>query len=193
MDLLKVLETLIPCIKGKWFVGDGALLGLIREGKLIDYDNDIDLYILEDTEIDLSSSVLEEQDYYLCKKIYYPNNKYKPVHLWNTYLSYLKLSFPHYDRQRLFKYASPLYPTEKIVHKITENHIDIFTLYKNGDKWRLPENLSIMGTYFTKEDLELTETNELGFPVNIPNNAEDILERQYGYDWRIPNKNFKYY
>ena len=94
MDLLKVLETLIPCIKGKWFLGDGGLLGLIREGKLLDFDNDIDLYVFEDTEIDLSSSVLEEQDYYLCKKIYHPNNEYKPCHLWkyiiliiNTYLA----------------------------------------------------------------------------------------------------------
>ena len=194
MDLLKVLEILTTCIKGKWFVGDGALLGLIREGKLIDYDNDIDLYILEDTEIDLSSSVLEEQDYYLCKKIYNPNNKYIPCpHIWNTYLSSLKPMFPHYDQRQLFEYASPRYPTEKIVHKFTENHIDIFTLYKNGDKWLLPKNVRIMGTYYTKDDLELTENNDLGFSVNIPNNAEEVLERQYGYDWRHPNKNFKYY
>ncbi len=50
-----------------------------------------------------------------------------------------------------------------------------------------------MGTYFTKEDLDLKINNDLGFPVNIPNNAEEVLERQYGYDWRIPNKKFKYY
>ena len=24
MDLLEVLKNLIPCIKGKWFIGDGA-------------------------------------------------------------------------------------------------------------------------------------------------------------------------
>ena len=38
MDLLEVLKNLIPCIKGKWFIGDGALLGITRSGGLIPYD-----------------------------------------------------------------------------------------------------------------------------------------------------------
>ena len=60
MDLLSVLKELIPCFKGKWFVGDGALLGIIRGGGLISYDSDIDIYIMEDTIIDLNDSILKK-------------------------------------------------------------------------------------------------------------------------------------
>ena len=74
MELIELLKNLIPKINGMWYLADGALLGLVREGKLIDYDNDIDLYILEDTTIDLTDSILEQQQYYLCNKIYNPNN-----------------------------------------------------------------------------------------------------------------------
>jgi len=200
MDLLEVLKNLIPCIKGKWFVGDGALLGIIREGKLIDYDHDIDLYIFEDTEIDLTNSELEEQDYYVCKKIYSPKNIIKKKNTWHEWISVLKPHYPHYDQQRMYEYAATnttengLYINKKIIPKFTENHIDIFILYKKNNSWQLPPIIcDKMKIPYYQSDLELTSTNVLGFPVNIPNNAEEVLERQYGYDWRHPNINFKYY
>tara|TARA_R110002073_G_scaffold7383_2_gene41965 strand:+ start:91 stop:693 length:603 start_codon:yes stop_codon:yes gene_type:complete len=200
MDLLEVLKNLIPCIKGKWFIGDGALLGITRSGGLIPYDHDIDLYIFEDTEIDLTNSELEEQDYYVCKKIYSPKNIIKKKNTWHEWISVLKPHYPHYDQQRIYEYAATntsecgLYKENKIIPKFTENHIDIFILYKKNNSWQLPPIIcDKMKIPYYQSDLELTSTNVLGFPVNIPNNAEEVLERQYGYDWRHPNKNFKYY
>ena len=193
MNLIEVLENLIPCIKGKWFIGDGALLGIVREGKLMDYDNDIDIYILEDTEIDLTNSVLKEQDYYLCKKIYNPNNKPLKINPWTDFIASLKPSHQNLNRPKLCTMASPLYKQSKIIHKFTDNHIDIFTIYKNKNIWELPLNTRMLGTFYNQDDLILKENNALGFPVYIPNNAEEVLERQYGKDWRIPNQNFKYY
>ena len=200
MDLLEVLEKLIPCIKGKWFIGDGALLGITRGGGLIPYDHDIDIYILEDTEIDLTNSELEVQDYYVCKKIYSPTNEIEKKNTWREWISVLKPHYPHFDQQKMFEYAATdttecgLYKENKIKPKFTKNHIDIFTLYKKDNTWQLKQLVANkMKIPYYQSDLELTSTNVLGFPVNIPNNAEEVLERQYGYDWRHPNKNFKYY
>ena len=145
MELLGVLKELEKCLIGKWFIGDGALLGIIRGGGLISYDNDIDIYILEGTEIDLNDSCLKKHQYY---------------------------------KEKI------------IIPQFTKNHIDIFTLKKGDDgryvtKW---PNL-----YFTEEELQLVENYSLGFKVFIPADAEGVLERQYGKDWRTPNKDFKYY
>ncbi len=46
--------------------------------------------------------------------------------------------------------------------------------------------------YYTKENLKLDINYDLGYPINIPNKAEEVLERQYGKDWMIENKNFSY-
>ena len=46
-NLIEILQKLIECIEGEYFVSDGALLGIIREGKLIEYDKDIDIYLLK--------------------------------------------------------------------------------------------------------------------------------------------------
>tara|TARA_R110002020_G_scaffold230388_1_gene441255 strand:+ start:92 stop:694 length:603 start_codon:yes stop_codon:yes gene_type:complete len=200
MDLLEVLASLIPCIKGKWFIGDGALLGITREGGLIPYDHDIDIYIFEDTEIDLTNSELEEQDYYVCKKIYSPTNQLVKKNPWREWVSVLKPHHPEFNQRTMYEYAATNtiecgdYKNNKIISKFTENHIDIFTLYKKDNTWVLPPIIvDKMKIPYYASDLELTSTNVLGFPVNIPNNAEEVLERQYGEDWRTPNEKFKYY
>mgnify|MGYP003635889526 FL=1 len=194
MELIEVLKELIPHIKGTWFVGDGALLGLIREGKLIDYDNDIDLFILEDTKIDLNdrnnSTNLKKQKYYICDKVYDINNKQEQLNTWLEYCSHIKGLNRHLNRAQVFNFAAKDYDEKKIIPKFTNNHIDIFTLKKNENKTYTTTWDNI---YYTEEDLQLKENYDLGFKVYIPNNAEDILERQYGESWKIPNPDFKYF
>ena len=190
MDLIGVLKELVKHMKGKWIIGDGALLGIIREGGLISYDHDIDIYILEDTEIDLNDSILKKQKYYICDKIYDPDNEKEKINIWKEYCSHIKTNNRHLNRAQIMSLASKDYKEKKIIPEFTNNHIDIFTLKKGEDgryttKW---PNL-----YFTEEELQLVEDYSLGFKIFIPNNAEAILERQYGSDWRTPNPDFKYY
>ncbi len=190
MDLIGVLKELVKHMKGKWIIGDGALLGIIREGGLISYDDDIDIYILEDTEIDLNDSILKKQKYYICDKVYHPDNEKEKINIWKEYCSHIKTNNRHLNRAQIMSLASKDYKEKKIIPEFTKNHIDIFTLKKGEDgryttKW---PNL-----YFTEEELQLVEDYSLGFKIFIPNNAEAILERQYGSDWRTPNPDFKYY
>ena len=191
MKLIEVLQELIPRINGGWYLGDGSLLGLVREGKLIEYDNDIDLYFLEDTTIDLSDSVLEQQQYYLCNKIYNPNNDKLKLNTWLEYCSLIKMNNTKLNRSQVFQLAKETYNEKKIINKFTKDHIDIFILKKEGDIYKTDGDWG--GLYFTEDDLKPVVNHSLGFPVNIFNNAEEVLERQYGETWRIPNANFKYF
>tara|TARA_R110002124_G_scaffold60561_1_gene166060 strand:+ start:69 stop:644 length:576 start_codon:yes stop_codon:yes gene_type:complete len=191
MKLIEVLQELIPRINGGWYLGDGSLLGLVREGKLIEYDNDIDLYFLEDTTIDLSDSILEQQQYYLCNKIYNPNNDKLKLNTWLEYCSLTKMNNTKLNRSQVFQLAKETYNEKKIINKFTKDHIDIFILKKEGDIYKTDGDWG--GLYFTEDDLKPVVNHSLGFPVNIFNNAEEVLERQYGETWRIPNANFKYF
>ena len=191
MKLIEVLQELIPRINGGWYLGDGSLLGLVREGKLMDYDNDIDLYFLEDTTIDLSDSILEQQQYYLCNKIYNPNNDKLKLNTWLEYCSLIKMNNTKLNRSQVFQLAKETYNEKKIINKFTKDHIDIFILKKEGDIYKTDGDWG--GLYFTEDDLKPVVNHSLGFPVNIFNNAEEVLERQYGETWRIPNPNFKYF
>ena len=189
MDLLDVLQELIPCIKGKWFLSDGALLGIIREGGLISYDHDIDIYIFEDTIIELTDSI-KLQKYYICDKVYSPLNSKDKKNTWFEYCAHIKTNNRKLNRPQILKLAGQDYHEKRIVPEFTVNHIDIFTLKKSEDgkyrtKW--PDY------YYNEEELELVENYDLGFKVWIPNNAAAVLERNYGDDWRIPNEYFKYY
>tara|TARA_R110001592_G_scaffold72574_2_gene221554 strand:+ start:77 stop:649 length:573 start_codon:yes stop_codon:yes gene_type:complete len=190
MELLGVLKELIPCLKGKWFIADGSLLGIIREGGLISYDDDIDIYIMEDTEIDLSHSILKKQKYYICDKIYHPHNQIVKVNTWLEYTRHIKNKNRKLNRPNVMALAGKDYKEKKIIPQFTTNHIDIFTL-KKGEDGRYTTNWD--NYYYTEEELQLIEDYTLGFKVFIPNNAEGVLERQYGKDWRVPKKDFKYY
>ena len=136
MKLIEVLQELIPRINGSYWLGDGAFLGLVREGKLIDYDNDIDLYILQDTTIDLSDSILEQQQYYLCNKIYNPNNDKLKLNTWLEYCSLIKMNNTKLNRSQVFQLAKETYNEKKIINKFTKDHIDIFILKKEGDIYK---------------------------------------------------------
>ena len=190
MDLITVLKDLIPCIQGKWFIADGALLGIIREGGLISYDHDIDIYVFKDTKIDLSKSLLKLQKYYICDKVYSPLNPKEKLNTWLEYCAYVKTNNRKLNRAQILNLAGKDYDEKRIVPIFTTNHIDIFTLKKSEDgKYRTdwPDY------YYNESELELVENYDLGFKVWIPNNAVDVLERQYGSDWHIPNEYFKYY
>ena len=190
MDLIGVLKQLIPSIKGKWFIGDGALLGIIREGGLISFDNDIDIYILEDTEINLNDSILKKQKYYICDKVYHPDNEIVKVNTWLEYCRHIKNNNRHLNRPQVMSLAGKDYNEKKIIPEYTNNHIDIFILKKDEDG-RYTTNWD--NYYYKEAELQLVEDYSLGFKVFIPSNAEGVLERQYGKDWRVPKKDFKYY
>jgi hypothetical protein len=186
------LKNLIPAIKGKWFLGDGGLLGIERSGDIIPYDNDLDIFLFPDSYIDkkiLKEQGLELQKYYMDTKIYNP--KYAPNNLnsWREFCSYyhhINLD-KKWNRNQLYKNASEAYKMGKIKPAFTLPYIDVFHLTED---FKVPHWNNI---YFTKEEMNLEENYDLGFKIYIPSNRPQILERQYGKDWRVENPNFSYH
>ena len=194
IKLLDILQELIPNIHGTYFLSDGGLLGLHRDKKLIDWDYDLDLYILEDTTIDLTLTSLKQQKYFTCDKIYNANNILQYSNPWLEYIRYKRLlpQYKNLNRAELTKQISPLYKTEKIVRQFTSPHIDIFTLKKEGDKYVYKDGLYSRMFYLPNEIEELDTIYYNGIAINVPKNRDVILQRLYGSDYMVPSPNFQF-
>ena len=67
-----MLKDIIKIIEGPYIIADGCLLGLMREGDLLEFDDDVDIYILPETKINwdkLPNKYKYNKDY-MCYKIY---------------------------------------------------------------------------------------------------------------------------
>ncbi len=200
-EKLKImLKDLIPCIEGKWFVGDGALLGLIRKGDLLEFDDDIDIFITPETKINWDK-LADKYGYYkdyICYKIY--NGLGREPHKispWIRYLQYMRLLPENRgcNRAELFKLASKTYREEMIQMNYKAPWLDIFVLEKDkdSDNYIVPYYFNKDKLfYYTPENLELNINYDLGYKIFIPNKAEEVLERQYGKDYMIEKRNFLY-
>ena len=193
-QLLETLEELVPNIKGTWFISDGALLGITRDNNLIPWDGDIDIYVVEDTTIDLELTNLKKQNYYICDKIYNPNYEPQYANPWLEFLSYKRLLPENkgLNRAQLTKKISQSYKTEKKIIEYTYPHIDIFTLKKEGDKYVYKDGIWPQMYYTQKEIDNLEQIFFKGIPIYVPKNKEVILERLYGPTWKTPNSNHQY-
>lgn len=195
--LKSMLQELIPYIEGRYVLGDGGLLGLVRDKKLIEHDNDLDLFLFPGTIINLPESHpnLGMCEYYMDSKIYRKNHPKFKTNPWLEYLSYIRC-LPEtrgFNRSQLFKFAKSKYYIEKIAPEFSLPYIDIYKLKDEADIYTVPFWYDISNIHYKLEELQDLQTNtDLGFNVTIPNHAENILERQYGKDWRIPNKDFQY-
>lgn len=193
-QLLETLEELVPNIKGTWFISDGALLGITRDNQLIKWDTDIDIYVLEDTTIDLQLTNLKKQQYYICDKIYNPNYEPQYANPWHEYIAFKRLLPENkgLNRAQLTKKISQSYKTEKKVIEYTYPHIDIFTLKKEEDKYVYKDGIWKQ-MYYTQEEIDnLEQIFFKGIPIYVPKNKEVILERLYGPTWKKPNPNHQY-
>ena len=194
-ELLEILEELIPNINGKWFISDGALLGITRDNNLIPWDTDIDIMVLEDTKIDLQLTNLKKQKYYICDKIYNPKFEKQYANPWHEYIAY-KRCLPEnkgLNRPQLTKKISQSYKTEKKSIEFTYPHIDIFILKKEGDRYVCDQGL-YPHIYYTQDEIDnLEEMIFKGLPIIVPKEKEVILERIFGTTWKTPNPNHQYY
>jgi len=190
-----MLKELVPYIRGPWFLGDGGLLGIVRNKKLIPYDKDLDIYLLPGSYIDIkkmNESSLKFQKYYALDKVYREDNELSKENSWLAYCSLIKGKNKKLNRAQIMKLASKTYPTEKKQVKFTSPWIDIFYLYKKDNHYYI-QNEMWSHLYFTQNEIEsIGHDMSLGFPINIPHDNIDILRRFYGEDWNIPIPNFQH-
>jgi hypothetical protein len=191
MRLLEQLyDELVEYIDGPFVVGAGGLLGLYREGKLIDYDEDIDIFLLPNTKINIpEDSHLQINQYYMDHKVSYKNGESNKINRWKDYVSYIRTQNikRNLNRCELLKLASNTYASKSMDAKFTKPYMDIYHLNELDDRYVIdnwPE-------YFKREELE-TIDNIGKYPVPKFDLIPNYLRRMYGVNWRIPDANFQH-
>tara|TARA_Y100001968_G_scaffold220974_1_gene203922 strand:- start:579 stop:1658 length:1080 start_codon:yes stop_codon:yes gene_type:complete len=154
-----------------WIEG-GTLLGAIREKKLIPWDHDLDMGIINNSENHISNLIK------ILKKKYYVSVKsFKNTEgNWNL------------GKYRVIK----VYPKKYLFFK-EKLCLDIFVYYL-GKIPNLEEkvykyvvwgkNAYHKRIFFDK----LQQINFYGKPINVPSNYKEFLKVKYGSDWETPKK-----
>ena len=198
-ELIDMLAKVIPCIEGRYIMSDGALLGLIRDGGFIPTDNDIDLFLLPDSSINLEklkSKGLDFQKYYVCDKVYNPKKeKYKSSNKWRECLSYT-ITLPQYqglNRCELIAESSTIYSDQYIEPEFSVPNIDIFYLEEWDNAYYVPyyfpNKYGRTDIIYDKDMIYYAPLREFhGVMVRIPHNPINVLRMLYGLSWWIPEK-----
>ena len=200
MEKLKLmLKEILPIFEGTYFVADGALLGIVREGDLLEFDDDVDIYILPTTIINwykLPDKYKYFKDY-MCLKIYDETNpKPKPISDWLRFIQYTRTlpQYSGYNRANLCKAIAPIYRDAIIPNICHIYNIDIFVLEYDSinDRYNIPYLWNKTEFYFTKKECETQLDGTLGFNIRIPKNPLDVLQRIYGANFMIENRDHTY-
>lgn len=165
-EALRDFSEIFPPKDWNWYLVSGTFLGLIREGKFLESDYDIDFgFHAEDFELDRFLKVLDTNPNFTCRKIDYQSNV-------------------NIDQTHTIKSEKKL-TVLKLVYKKRLN-IDLFIHHLEGrTRWH--------GSSFHRWDnseFELENYNLLGVNVKGPKDFERYLSENYG-DWRTPVTDFE--
>jgi phosphorylcholine metabolism protein LicD len=186
-----------------YWVDSGTLLGIMRDGNLIEGDKDIDIsiWVKEEKKLKKILPLLENKGYLISISSYNSCNfKYKfipmkdnkklliiDVSLFDTYLQYAwcpqVVNFRAYYKLpvKLRKYISYAYLKYKKSKRNDKNikiqKISYPHFFRNLETWWIPLS------YFKK----ITCLDKL--KIHIPEDWENYLEFRYG-NWGIPNKDW---
>ena len=61
-----------------------------------------------------------------------------------------------------------------------------------NERWVVPWYFGGRLFYYTYDELKLVKDSTLGFDIWIPDTAELVLDREYGKDWLIENRNWRW-
>ena len=150
------------------FLNYGSLLGIIRDGKFIEHDCDIDFGIFADEKFDWNEleNILKKYD---VKKV-------------------KQFKFNNLITEQSYKYKDN---TFDIFACYTEENNSASYLYyrKKGFIYNSPNEYSLMKS----KPYKITKTKWIevnGIKCKIPEDVEKYLESIYTKDWRIPNPNW---
>lgn len=148
----------------------GSLLGLIRDKKFMDHDDDIDLLLIYETEEKLKKLPevikpfgFELDHYYICN---------------NQIVEYT------------FRYKDTGLTVDFFVKHIIDNQLVSYWMYQDVDK--AYKNKNEMTVSYTKSCLipEYKYVNYWGIDLRVPSNSEEVLYWHYGENWSIKDPNY---
>lgn len=174
-SLLKVTIGIMNDNNIPYFVAEGTLLGIIRDGDLIKWDTDGDIIVINQDKFKLLNIIQENlpPGYILsvgcCQsRIIEPvKNNFVDIFFYETTSSGKVQPCSH-------------------LHRWSDTYFSWLS------------NFFAMSSFQTKDIFPLKQMNWDGVAISIPNNVDRVLETQYGSSWKTPIKrkeweNFLYY
>tara|TARA_B110000503_G_scaffold29823_1_gene48078 strand:- start:347 stop:1021 length:675 start_codon:yes stop_codon:yes gene_type:complete len=165
-ELFEILDKLLPIFNNhgiNYWANSGTLLGCVRESKIIDKDDDIDLALFKD-------------DF-----LYLQNNKNNIVgDLNNNGLHFIKLG-EEFSLNKIVKLKKDGDYTKNKIFIDLMAFDKINGIYKHiNDSW--PED-----NFKEEELLPLKKGMFNHIEINIPNNPIENLKRNYSDNWKTPD------
>lgn len=192
--------NLLSELKIEYCIDSGTLLGLVREGKLLAHDLDIDISVREDqlNRLKKLKEILKGKGY-KCRVLNFFGKKYK-FKFWRTgEKRVIDINIFRETPDNKFFICPQPFPIEKEENFLFRNFRKgvrvCFGLMKNiGSEFDLNNFPWSMGTYhrtwaIPKEYFDSFE--HLENSIYMPNKSTEYLEFRYG-NWRVPNSNWNF-
>lgn len=194
-QLVWLVNSLSECGINYW-LDSGSLLGLVREGKLLEHDGDIDVGLLSGQEKRMGEFLSNAKDEgYRCRRNLYKGEvfKFKLESREETAVRIIDINVFKAEDNHLWC------PQEKAVKSLERRKLLLVPLIKcverflkSRDYEKFPLSLRGMYTWWIPSDLVLPTQKYEDIGISVPSQLAAYLEFRYG-NWQIPNKNWSFW
>jgi phosphorylcholine metabolism protein LicD len=173
--MLKKVTRLLEKIKIPYILEAGTLLGVIRENRLLPWDNDLDITITRQFEKQLLKNIWKLR-----------------LYGYQVRVKYYKEDLKYFKRKELRIIKIRHLNILKFLKK--DVVLDIFVKRKIGNEYywtvgvKNPVLKAVPETFYDN----LTQIKFSGKLFSVPEDSEGYLENHYGKDWRIPVKEWNF-
>ena len=168
--ILKNVQDILRNLDIQSFADFGTCLGLVREGRLLSYDPDMDIGVIAGSEKAAAiQKALESSGYRLWRQYIYRNRIAEESYC----LGNIRIDLNYYENTDRYARTWLFYrkPGYRYQNKWTRHVVEM----------NYPP---IAGIHFREFD---------GFQVALPDNPEQLLEEKYGPEWKRPDRKWIYW
>lgn len=170
LQLLVVVQELLAREGIACFADFGTLLGLVREGRLLSHDLDVDLGVIVHEEADFARIRIALERF--------------GMRLWREY----RVD----DRLVESSFRMLGVKVDLGYYEVDERASKVWLLYREPDRKYGPRERDVVEMTYSPVR-EMTTISVQGADIRIPANAEELLAEKYGPTWRVPDENWVYW
>ena len=171
IETVKKLQDILEGCDCFFHFDMGTLLGIIREGKLLGHDLDIDIAVHGASEENINEITMRLRENNCIHKYRYEIDKIGIVED-SFVLNGIKFDINYYS-----------YVDDKSI---------CYLFYRESGKKYDDNKFNTVRLSCSKID-EITKIPFMGFYVNVPKDSNKYLSQRYGCNWRIPDKSYLYW